>query len=622
MADADPVLVEKLQRILATRKEPAIQAKARAALTQLGADITPPPDAAKADRIARETAAGQMEAPGVLDKLKTALNPAAIGESLKSAGGAALRGAEGAGSAFMDKFAFGLPGRAWDALGGATGMWDSSPQARAQQEQASPVGNVVGSTLGLGASALAGPEAAVGRSAQGLLGMLEQRVPAMANTAVGRIAGQTGAGALMGSGVNAAQVATQGGDMQDVGDAALAGAKGGAMVGGGLGALGEGTNRVADAVMSSEGGQARRLIERYGGKVGPLTSGKGGAFDQELAGLPANGAGVGEAARQRAANILNETERAHYDNTVMPAAREKAAIAASSEGHAPVDVTKVYSDLVHLSRNKRLTPSEQGQVKAVLSSMEDSNGVPRDMTQAELNDFKGMLQDLSDTGSANPSVAAAKLQGVAHSTKELVDQGPYADVNARTSEGIGKYDRQRQLLDMAPRPTGNRMSPEGPPEAEVAKLGNALARQGQDTVTAGVRGADRYQQFVDENPQFRRDLELPDVLKAKADLGVRFSPSSHHGLLGKLSGASAGAGAGATAAMAAAHMGPVAALPIGAAFAAQNWPAITGRLLYTPAMEAAAATGIPRQLPGFLPQIEQDYMDALARYQAQQKERR
>lgn len=585
-------LKARLTKMAAEARDPADRQWAAAKLAaKFGGDTEPSAAAATPP-------AAAPEGPGLLSRAASAIPGMA-----SKAYDAAHTFANG----FNQSFAFGLPGRILDMAGATT------PQGRAQEAQASPIAAGLGSGTGMATSALLGPEAAAGRTAQGLLGMAEQKIPQLATTLPGRILGAGAAGAVTGAQAGAGGVAAQGGDVQDVGSGALEGAKLGGIVGGGLGASGEVASRIARAIRGSQGGQSRQLIERYGGNVGPLDSGSGGAFNQELQGLPANDRGIGQASRARAANILNDTAATHEAETVLPSASAKGAIAASEAGQQMRDATPIYSQLVQLSRSQRLTPSEHGQVNTVLNQMDDllkTRGSVQ-MTETELNDFKGMLQDLSDTGSMTaPTVARAKLQGVAHSTKEMVDQGPYADINARTSQGIQRYENQRTQLGLKPQPSGGKPSPEGPSEEELAYLANALARQDQNTVTSGLRNADRFGEFAEENPRYRRDIELPDVLRAKAELSLH-AGKGHGGLINRLP---PGMGLGASAALGLAGHGPISLAPIAAEFGARNWPAITGRLLYTPAMEAEAALGGgPRALPGFIPQIEAEYQAAMDR---------
>lgn len=592
---ADQELIQKWQRILATRKEPEIQARAREVLQGLGvaesapaeAPPTPPP----------------KEERGVFGRLKdeTVRELSAIPQAVKSLN-----------QGFNDHFAFGLPSKVLDM----TGAFPQQAQ-QANREAGGPVSTMLGQMAGLGASAIAGPEAALGRSGQALLGMMESKVPALANTIIGRLAGQTGLGAGIGATANAAATATDGGDWRDVARSVVAGGKGGAIVGGGLGGLSELATGGANAIASSVGGRARELLEKYGASVGPLSSGSGGALaESELAGLKANDRGIGEASRGSAARILKGIEDAHYADTVLPTAAKKAAVAQSEVGQDMRDATPLYSELVKLERSQRLTPSERSQVGGVLNRMDkllESRGSV-EMTETELNDFKGMLQDLSDVGSMNsPSVLQSKLGNVASSAKSIVDRGPYAEINADASKGIQKYERQRSLLDLKPRPSGGRPSPEGPSEEEIAKLANMMSRQGQNTVTSGARNTGRLDEFAAENPQYQRAIDLPRLLEAKAELGLHPGAHGHGGLINRLP---PGLGLGASATLAMTGHGASAALPVAAEFAARNWPAISGRLLYTPAMEAQMLLGQgPRQLPSFLPQIEQEYQDALLRLQ-------
>lgn len=576
--------IARLTKMAAQASDPADREWAKAKLASVGGGATEPPPVAAA-QAAQPTVGG--EKPGFLDSLR------GIGDrfesGVKSLDRGIYRGVAALGDSINNGFAFGLPARIMEATGAYP---DRATLDELHSEH--PNLSLLGRAAGQSTSAYLGPEAMIGGSAQGLMGAAQGAVPFLANNMAGRILAQGGAGALAGGGSEAARAAVQG---QPVLPAAANGLMFGGLGGMALAGAGEAAGGMANAVRNSKGGQSRKLIEDSGGEVGPTSSGKGGPFEAELKGLPANDTGIGRASKSSAERILSGLESEHMTKTVKPAAVEKEAIANSPAGDTKVDATKLYSDLVRLHKSMRLSPSEKGVVNGVLNDMD--NLIERrgsvEMTQTELNDWKGMLNGLSDPGNNAPTVAEAKLAGVAHTAKEMVDQGPYRDINAITHEGILKHNRQRSMIDMEDRPHG-RENVNGVPEAEANKLANALARQDQNTVTAGLRNGDRYKQFAEENPQYARDINLPDILRAKSDLGLHAGNKGHGGLINRLPAAS---GAMATAGLAmATHGSAISALPIAAQFAAQNFPAITGRFAYGPAMGAEAALAPMRLTPG------------------------
>ena len=564
-----------------------------------------------------------------------------IGERIVGGLKKGLGAAESFANGFNNSFAFGLPGKAldlWDRTAGTSpllrdmGLADvNGPENRRERASHFPDANLAGKAGGTVLTGFAGPEAALGKGAAGLMGMIEQKLPAAVQTGVPwMLAKATGTGALGGAGASAADAATNGASPREIGSSALTGGLVGGAIGGGLGAGGVIADKTANAVMDSEGGKARRLIESRGGTVGPMTSGKGGVFDNELAGLKANDRGIGEAGRRAAGTVLSDTESKFYKDTAAPHSANRAAIAASPEGQATRDITPIYSQLVGLERSKRLTPSERGLVGQVLKDLDkhvSENGVM--MTEEQINDFRGMLGDLSGRGSpGEPSVAQSKLDKVTGATKGMVDEGPYAKTNAMFAAGKSKLERQRNILDLPENPSTSldpaRSAPEGGRENEVAKVANFLARDEQNTITGGVRNADRVARFVAENPEYAQTLELPEIMRAKAELGIYPGTKGHGGLVNRMA---PGVGLGASAAMAmAGEHGPRALLPVAAGFAAHNWPAMMGRFAYRPSLDMATMLhGVPGakvpSTPASMPGFMADYAEAIARARREQEKR-
>lgn len=372
----------------------------------------------------------------------------------------------------------------------------------------------------------------------------------------------------------------------------------------------------AQAVLKSPGAQARQRLEARGANVGLTDSGSGGVFDNELAGLPANDRGIGQASRRAAASVLTGMDQDFRENVLMPHVQNKAAIEATlgpgaqgplGPGHQIRDVTPLYSELVKVYQSERLTPPEQAQVRGILDRLErhigDQNGQTGIyMTETQLNDFRGMLQDVSKVGSpSQPTVAQAKMQGPAHEAKTLVDQGPYADTNAKFHEGKSAYEDRRQLLDLPAEPANYldpaRRAPEGGSEPEVAKVANMMARDQQNTVTAGIRNADRLQQFSEQNPQYADTLALPKLLEDKANLEFRIGNPKHGGLLNRLKHEGMPMATIFTVADLLSHNPAVSAGLAGASHLINaNAAPLAGRVLYTPALNISRM-GTPPALP-------------------------
>lgn len=444
------------------------------------------------------------------------------------------------------------------------------------QEHGDPLLNAVSKTMGY---ALPGAPAGIGA----LAGKAAQ--------ASGPIVRGLVTGALGSAGTTAAEAAVAGKPMEEgLKDTGMSALSGGAL-GGGIGAV----QAAGRAIKNSAGAKARELIEKYGGKVGMSTPGSGGAFDQELAGLEPNDRGIGQASRGSAERVLGRLDT-QFDRNVAGPYRTLADAADAGPGKGrTADMTPVYNELMSVYDSERLTPSERSLLAPIIDRMERSainvgNSKMVVMSERDANDFRGMLQDLSGVGKpGNPTVADVKLQGAAREAKGVVDQGPYAKANELYSRGARSYGESRNMLDIKsnPRTNPSNATASGLDESEVAKLGNALARQDQNTVTAGVRNADRFDRFVAKHPEAERDIELPEVLRAKADLQFRgFGNAGHGGLINRLPDA---VGLPALAVGAATNHGPAGLAALGATLAAKNATPLAGRLLYSPAQVASEA---------------------------------
>lgn len=477
---------------------------------------------------------------------------------------------EAGASGFNDRFAFGLPSRALEASG------LQSQQQRQAIEAQSPIATQLGGGTGMGADMLMGPGAAIGKLAAGTVKAV---APRLANSALGRIVETGAAGGLGGGTYNAADAAVNGASIPEQAKAFGTGAAYGAPIGGGAQAAAEGLSQMASGVLGSEGAQARRMIEKHGGKVGIGNSGSGGALDAELAGLPANDKGIGEAAQRSAGRIIDKTDEMHRAQVSEPYRAEKAAIDASPEAQKQLDVSDVYQGLMKVYGSSKLTPGERGTVKSLLDDM-DARYLHKDlglhlMTEERVNDFKGALQRLSGAGQpGQATVPEAQLSHVAHLLKQKVDGGPYGELNRKYAEGMTEKSALRQGLGLGPKASSNEM-------ADQNRVRNVLMRQTQDTTTGGATTMD-LPQVKAAYPELQRDIELPEVLAAKDTLSLHAGAHGHGGLINRLP---PGLGLGASAAMALGHQGAASLAPLAAEFAARNASPIAGRLLYTPAQE-------------------------------------
>lgn len=595
-------------------------AEAQAHSARLQEQVAQIKDPGRAARIQRETAAGQTAPPSFLDKLGAAVG---VNDDENMTADLA-RGAK--------RIMGGVTVGASDALGDYAGT--DSPQARA----ASPtpgLDRVLGGA-GAGISAAGGgPLGALGEGAGGLVGMLESRIPASAAKLPaalrlgGRMAGDAAVGGLTGAGANTIQaIGEPGVTPQDVGGAALQGLEYGAGAGAGLRVAGEAAGGLASAVRNSAGGKARALIEKYGGNVGLFDSGSGGAFDSRLQGLTASDKDIGIAS-QRAAEDVLPRHRAEYEQNVQePYKGLKAVRDKSPEGRQLRDATPLYDRLNAIADSEALTDAEANEVGKLIQRMETkyrhapaggegsaSGETPRYMmSEQKLNEFRQKLDKLSKAGSAKGTTtpAIAELKGVASEARDMVNEEgrPYADINQAYSEGSREYRRGRSQMGLKPKPSGD-------PDVDVNKLANNVATRGHGSQTAG-RKYERLQGFKADNPQFAESLDMPDLLNAKGDLQLQVGGRKHGGLLQRLPpglelGASIPLGVG----EAMMHHSPVmAAGSLAAGALARNWPAVTGRMLYGPAMEAETALAGPLRLPGFVPEIDQATIQALAALKA------
>lgn len=216
---------------------------------------------------------------------------------------------------------------------------------------------------------------------------------------------------------------------------------------------------------------------------------------------------------------------------------------------------------------------------------------PRTLKESELNSIR---RGVSERGQIGKSVEGshATERDAAGMLRDMVNEGPYREVNRDYSRAAFTNQKDRRLLGIAE----NRKGPQES-RATVDKVANLIGRQGQQTITAG-KSIDRTAQFKARNPEIGREFAKPSMLRAKGDLSFGVLPREHGGLIDRASSA-VGGGVGVGLLMHAlghpsgANLGAVAT-----ALALRNAPAIEGRLL-APAAKYAAEGHFLRLNPLF-----------------------
>lgn len=206
----------------------------------------------------------------------------------------------------------------------------------------------------------------------------------------------------------------------------------------------------------------------------------------------------------------------------------------------------------------------------------------------------------SGKGGAIPEgVAPTKLNQQAIAKEKAADILSRMEAEAQTSpaaaEEVAKLRKLAGLPNKAPT-----LFPVEPSEGDVTKLASVLAAEEESAATAGLHNAthalkhgaeglgheylsDRLTEMAAQSPQNATDIKTPAALRAKADLGFKVPPDL---LKNATSAGALGTGAGYL--LGSPQTGAV--VGGGARVAADllkaNAPAITGRLLYSPAVQA------------------------------------
>lgn len=340
-------------------------------------------------------------------------------------------------------------------------------------------------------------------------------------------------GALTGGLVSGAQTAAEDSmsgasamdTLRDAGKSAALGAG----IGGAFGAGAAALDRGAGAVLASKGAKARELLESHGVDVGLRNPGKGGVFDRELAGVPANDAGIGEAslrgakiitndlesrfqrehgleyrslpeakkaaaqqARESIANLKDEAkstadvrarkaladlEEEHRIETMAPYKKLKAAIDDSPAAQRPRDITPIVTQMQNAAYDLETAPHIRSELEAELKLLDryrDPTTGAIMVPERQLNGLRRSLMRAAKVGQAEVAKEAdAPLRAAAVAAKQMVDEGPYRLLNDFYASGAKKLEASRKTLGLP-----SRRGPSS--EAEAKRLANSLRRSVTD----------------------------------------------------------------------------------------------------------------------------------------------
>lgn len=381
-------------------------------------------------------------------------------------------------------------------------------------------------------------------------------------------------GALTGGLVSGAQTAAEdsmsgASPMDTLRDAGRSAALG-AGIGGAFGAAGAALDRGSAAVLASKGAKARELLERHGVDVGITTPGKGGVFANELKGVSASDAGIGEAslrgakiitndlesrfqaehgldyrslpaakkaaaqqAREsiaslkdeakvtsdvRARKALADIEEEHRIETMAPYKKLKAAIDDSPAAQKLRDVTPLVTQMQNAAYDLETAPHIRGQIEAELKILDRYRDPKTDaimVPERQLNGLRRSLMRAAKVGQAEVAKEAdAPLRAAAMTAKQMVDEGPYRLLNDFYASGAKKLEASRKAMGLAPR--------RGPSsEAEAKRLANSLRRSVTDPTALPATA-----------PVDMGDVRagLADALGGKEDMALRIAQAEEAAL--------------------------------------------------------------------------------------------
>lgn len=329
-----------------------------------------------------------------------------------------------------------------------------------------------------------------------------------------------------------------------------------AAVGAALPAVGAAVTGLGKAVLGSRGAEARQLIESRGGNVGVRDSGSG-LPEFEGKGKITD-ATIGDASREAAKKLLAENDR-RFDVEGRQPYRAAVAEVDQGQGKNLVSVIPLRRAMIQMATDPSTDPGTANFLKSQVADMDAQFPLDNGRQYAPeswVNGKTSMLWDRARPGlpSGAGSVQDAKIGQVATVGQKLREAGPYADANKKYAEAKNASGDFREALGLKRKPSADE-------NIDERRAANVLARRGQTTTTAGIQQGDkRLQELLDANPELARVADVPELLKAKADL--QFGLGEHGGFLKRLT-----------------HLST---LGVGL----QNVDPIAGRLLYTPARGA------------------------------------
>jgi len=337
-----------------------------------------------------------------------------------------------------------------------------------------------------------------------------------------------GAGALLGGAAHpilagaansATQTAVTGGSGNDIIESGAIGAF--------IPAAGAVLKKAGSAIRGSAGGQARALWEKHGGNVGPLDSGSG---VEEIAGLEPSRANVGKASAIGARNIRRGMAEDFEKNVEAPYKAAREPVDYGQAGKEMTDVTSLIQTVGELP--EALRPAIKRELQDLGAVMGEDGRVT--MSQADLNVAKQRLQSLAkyglNTGAGTGNIKDQSFKSLANAAKVLVDEGPYAEANDIYERGMNMQEVDRASLGLSTQPAKllkGRME-------ENAKVAQILRNRNNDSEAAGAM-AERADLpgFVSRHPELERQVDLPDLVRAKGKLEFGLNPDKLRNLNAK-----------------------------------------------------------------------------------------
>lgn len=409
----------------------------------------------------------------------------------------------------------------------------------------------------------------------GLLGMLESKVPALATSALGRVAANTGVGAVTGAGSEAAHATSEGEGLEEIGRRAGKGALVGGALGAGFSGVGEGAGVVSRVIRKDP------AAGRY------LKAKEVGAYkDPEMASLPKGKQGMQEAA----------------DATVEKMATREKTLAAQREAEwdmtgadpatlaKPIDTKPILQQL-RAGRQKHIDPDTglpADGADSIVAAYD--RAISRTGAQATVGGVLKRRQSLKKSAAfdnPNPSPEQLAARDVYQTFRQAVRgaSDELAAADDAFSASAKAADRRAELV-------GADLTTAGPAqmEAAAARLGRV-----EDTNRPGLRTQKRLDELHESDPEIAAAMDF--LANKKAQEAVRFGLPNTSPDLSKAT--------------------LFAGIP---RFLGQNARAI-GAKVVDPAASATQRnfTPVARALPGFIPEIEQAYAEYLERKRRQQQ---